>query len=56
MSLLCCDCCYVGDSKSFPQPNDKVVRRYYCNCGDSEYYEKDITGIEIKNCESFEEV
>lgn len=34
----------------------KVIKHYYCNCGDSDYYMQDVTPIEVTDCEEFEEV
>lgn len=61
--MLCCDCQYLGDKYSFPQPNDIVdvdknnefIKHFYCCCGDCDMYEKDITALDIKMCECFEE-
>ena len=64
MSLKCTNCAYCGDKYSFEQPNDLIdvdannpfIKHYYCNCGDSEHYRKDVTNVEIHNCDEFEEV
>lgn len=34
----------------------EVIKHYYCNCGDSDYYMQDVTPIEVTDCEEFEEV
>lgn len=60
----CCDCQYLGDKYSFEQPNDLIdssadnpfIKHYYCNCGDCKYYRQDVTGMEISDCEEFEEL
>lgn len=60
----CADCAYCGDKYSFEQPNNLIdvdlynprIKHYYCNCGDSKYYHKDITGKMIEKCEDFEEI
>ena len=47
----CADCCYLGDKYSFPLHDNKIdvddknpfLKHYYCCCGDSERYEKDVT-------------
>lgn len=52
-NILCCDCQYCGDKYSFPLPNDLIevdsenpfIKHYYCCCGDSEFYGKDITNL-----------
>ena len=64
MSLKCADCCYCGDAVSFGEKffeahkdkDTELLKRYYCNCGDSCHYKKDVTGIEIKRCKFFQEV
>ena len=64
MSLKCADCGYLGDCKSFGEAfykanrnkDTEVIKHYYCNCGDSDYYMKDVTPIEVTDCEEFEEV
>lgn len=61
---LCSDCCYLGDKFSFEQPNDLVdvdsenpaLKHYYCNCGDSIHYRKDVTGLGINQCGCFEKL
>ncbi|MCI9505754.1 MAG: hypothetical protein HFF62_04070 [Oscillospiraceae bacterium] len=61
---ICCDCQFCGDKHSFPEPNDLVeidpenplLKHFYCCCGDCELYEKDITGLGIQECEHFEEL
>ncbi len=60
--ILCCDCQYCGDKYSFPMPNNlievdpnnQLLKRYYCCCGDSDLYEKDITDLGITVCENFD--
>lgn len=62
--LLCCDCQYCGDKYSFPLPNDLIVtdnsnpfiKHYYCCCGDSKFYEQDITDLGVTCCDNFEEL
>ena len=64
MSLKCVDCGYLGDCKSFGKTfykenkckDTEVIKHYYCNCGDSDYYMQDVTPIEVTDCEEFEEV
>lgn len=59
----CADCGYLGDKYSFPLPNDKIdvddknpfLKHYYCCCGDSERYEKDVTNEIVSHCACFEE-
>ena len=54
-NILCCDCQYCGDKYSFPLPNDLIevdsenpfIKHYYCCCGDSEFYGKDITNLDL---------
>lgn len=49
---------------SFPLPNDLIevdsenplIKHYYCCCGDSEFYGKDVTNLELTKCDSFEEL
>ena len=61
---LCCDCQYCGDKYSFPIPNDliymdpenPILKHFYCCCGDCDLYGKDITGLGIHECEHFEEL
>jgi len=61
---ICCDCQYCGDKHSFPEPNDllemdpenPVLKHFYCCCGDCGFYGKDITGLGIQECEHFEEL
>lgn len=61
---ICCDCQFCGDKYSFPEPNDLIetdpenpmLKHFYCCCGDSELYGKDITGLDIQECEHFEEL
>lgn len=61
---LCCDCQYCGDKYSFPEPNDlilmdpenPILKHFYCCCGDCNLYGKDITGLGIHECEHFEEL
>lgn len=64
-NILCCDCQYCGDKYSFPLPNDLIEvdsenpfinKHYYCCCGDSEFYGKDITNLGFTKCDSFEEL
>ena len=63
-NILCCDCQYCGDKYSFPLPNDLIeadsenpfIKHYYCCCGDSEFYGKDITNLDLTKCDSFEEL
>ena len=60
--ILCCDCQYCGDKYSFPMPNDLIeadpnnhlLKRYYCCCGDSDLYKKDITDLGIAVCDNFD--
>lgn len=62
--ILCCDCQYCGDKYSFPLPNDLMendpgdssMKHYYCCCGDSELYSKDITSLGLIRCDEFEEL
>lgn len=62
--IICCDCQYCGDKYSFPMPNSLVdidsknplLKHFYCCCGDSPYYEHDITILGISHCEYFEEL
>ena len=59
---LCSDCGYLGDKYSFPLPNDLAdadpgnpcIKHYYCCCGDSELYGKDVTGVMITDCSCYE--
>lgn len=52
---LCCDCQYCGDKYSFPLPNDKIevdpenplLKHFYCCCGDCELYEHDVTSLGV---------
>lgn len=61
---ICCDCQFCGDKYSFPEPNDLIemdpenplLKHFYCCCGDCELYGKDITGMGIHECEHFEEL
>lgn len=61
---LCCDCQYCGDKYSFPEPNDllymdpenPMLKHFYCCCGDCKLYMKDITGLGIHDCGHFEEL
>ena len=61
---LCCNCQYCGDKYSFPEPNDllhmdpenPMLKHFYCCCGDCDLYGKDITGLGIHECEHFEEL
>lgn len=63
-TTICCDCQYLGDKYSFPLPNDLTdvdpdnprIKHYYCCCGDSKLYGKDVTGLMITECSSFEEL
>ena len=60
----CADCCYLGDKYSFPLHDNKIdvddknpfLKHYYCCCGDSERYEKDVTNEIISDCDCFEEI
>lgn len=62
--MLCCDCAYLGDKYSFPQPNNMIdidpvnpaIKHYYCCCGDCDLYARDITGLGIEHCDYLEEV
>lgn len=49
----CRDCAYIGDSKSFPVPNDLVPGKLYCCCGDSDLYGKETQESEV-NCNCYE--
>ena len=61
---ICCECQFCGDKYSFPEPNDLIemdpenplLKHFYCCCGDCDLYEKDITGLGIKECEHFKEL
>ena len=61
---LCCDCQFCGDKYSFPEPNDLIymdpenpmLKHFYCCCGDCNLYGKDITGLGICECEHFKEL
>lgn len=61
---VCCDCAYCGDKFSFPLPNDKIeidpnnpmIKHYYCCSGDCKNYGKDITSLRINHCNCFEEL
>lgn len=61
---LCTECQYCGDKYSFPIPNDLLdtdrdnpfIKRFYCCCGDCDWYSRDITGKGIASCECFEEL
>ena len=61
---LCGRCQYCGDKHSFPKlndlleshPDDPLLKRFYCCCGDCEHYEKDITNLGIRQCVHFEEL
>lgn len=61
---ICCNCAYVGDKYSFPLPNNLLdcdednpyIKHYYCCCGDSEQYEKDVSIQNIQLCECFSEL
>lgn len=61
---ICCNCQYCGDKYSFPEPNDllymdpenPILKHFYCCCGDCDLYGKDITGLGIHECEHFEEL
>lgn len=61
---ICCDCQFCGDKFSFPEPNDLIemdpenplLKHFYCCCGDSEHYMEDITVLDIQECEHFEEL
>lgn len=39
--------------KIFANP---FIKHYYCCCGDSEFYGKDITNLGFTKCDSFEEL
>ena len=60
--ILCPDCQYCGDKYSFPMPNDlleadpenPLLKRFYCCCGDCYLYGQDITRKAITSCECFE--
>jgi hypothetical protein len=59
--MKCQNCQYVGDKFSFEQPNnllyvDENGKHFYCNCGDSKHYCKDVTEIKPINCDCFEEL
>lgn len=61
---ICYGCQFCGDKHSFPEPNDLIetdpenplLKHYYCCCGDCDLYEKDITGLGIQECEHFKEL
>lgn len=61
---LCCDCQYCGDKYSFPLPNNKIevdpenplLKHFYCCCGDCELYEHDVTSLGIRTCGHFEKL
>ena len=61
---ICCNCQYCGDKYSFPEPNDllymdpenPILKHFYCCCGDCDLYGKDITRLGIHECEHFEEL
>ena len=61
---ICCDCQFCGDKFNFPLPNDKIavdtenplLKHFYCCCGDSDLYGKDITKLGLKKCDYFEEL
>lgn len=61
---ICCDCQYCGDKYSFPEPNDllyvdpqnPLLKHFYCCCGDCDLYGTDITGLGLHQCECFEEL
>ena len=61
---ICCNCAYCGDKYSFPSPNDKIktdpnnplIKYYYCCCGDCKFYEKNVTSLNIQICDFFEEL
>lgn len=61
---ICCDCQYCGDKYSFPEPNDLLdaypgtpfLKHLYCCCGDCGLYKKDISILDIQQCEHFEEL
>ena len=48
----------------FPEPNDllymdpenPILKHFYCCCGDCDLYGKDITGLGIHECEHFEDL
>lgn len=62
--MLCTSCEYLGDKFSFPLPNSLVdvdpqnplIKHYYCCCGDCERYGKDITAQNITDCPCFGEL
>ena len=62
--LLCLSCQYCGDKYSFPLPNELLAedeanpghKHYYCCCGDCEHYREDVTHLEMRSCECFEEL
>ena len=61
---LCGKCQYCGDKYSFPEPNDlleadpenPLLKHFYCCCGDCERYGKDITNLGIYECKHFDEL
>lgn len=61
---ICCDCQYLGDKHSFPEPNDFVdvepanpfIKHYYCCCGDCKLYAQDVTCKNVQKCSCFEEL
>ena len=61
---ICCGCQYCGDKHSFPEPNDlpeadpenPLLKHFYCCCGDCDLYGKDITVLGVQECGCFEEL
>lgn len=61
---ICCDCQFCGDKFSFPLPNDKILtdpenpllKHFYCCCGDCDLYGQDVTSLGLKECGCFEEL
>ena len=61
---ICCDCQYLGDKYSFPVPNNLIdiyaenpwLKHYYCCCGDSPLYKKDVSNLGLTHCDHFEEL
>lgn len=62
--MICTDCQYLGDKFSFLMPNNSpdvdegnpLLKHYFCCCGDSDQYGKDITSKNIQSCPCFEEL
>ena len=40
LGKACCDCCYLAETNNF----------FYCNCGDSENYKKQVEARNYCNC------